>query len=61
MALNKLLELLDIELSSEHTVKKKKRHLTFKILSLLVKYSRPQFPICGKGELICQIYIARKY
>ena len=60
MALNKLLELLDIELSSEHTVKKKRR-LTFKILSLLVKYSRPQFPICGKGELICQIYIARKY
>ena len=25
MALNKLLELLDIELSSEHTVKKKKK------------------------------------
>ena len=60
MALDKLLELLDVELSSEHTVKKK-RHLTFKILSLLVNCSRPQFPICGKGELICQIYIAKKY
>lgn len=60
MALDKLLKSLEVELNSEHTVKRKDI-LAFKILSLLLKYYRPQFPICGKGKLVCQIYIAGKY
>lgn len=60
MALDKLLKSLEVELNSEHTVKRKDI-LAFKILSSLLKYYRPQFPICGKGKLVCQIYIAGKY